>query len=155
MVKDGMLELYVGGDTFNKAHFDADRFGYFNLVDEIQQLGYNQWSRVAFKVPRSMVMVDIKDDKDVMNMLSHLEFRISILHVYIVGGTQRQLLVSQPAMGDEKLSENLGFQEVEGSKRDNQNESETEVEGDNQEDGESEKEGEDESDRGSQKDGWG
>lgn len=100
MVQDGTLEIYIGGDEKTKSHFDADRFGFFDLIDEVKQLGYTKWSRVAFKVPRSMQMVDIKDDKDVMEMLSYLAWRISVLHVYVIGGEQ-QVSQGQGSIGGE------------------------------------------------------
>ncbi|KAG6428383.1 hypothetical protein SASPL_112634 [Salvia splendens] len=86
LVQDGSLEVYIGGDETQKSHFDAEKFGFFDLIDEIKQLGYAKWSRVAFKVPKSMKMLDIKDDKDAMGMLSYLQLRICVLHVYVVGG---------------------------------------------------------------------
>ncbi|KAG6388876.1 hypothetical protein SASPL_150312 [Salvia splendens] len=81
LVQDGSLEVYIGGVETQKSHFD-----FFDLIDEIKQLSYAKWSRVAFKVPKGMKMIDIKDDKDVMVMLSYLQLRICVLHVYVVGG---------------------------------------------------------------------
>lgn len=69
IVKDGGLELYVGGNITHKVDFDEDRFGYFDLIDEVKKLGYDQWSKLTYKIPTSMKMVDIRDDKDVMVML--------------------------------------------------------------------------------------
>lgn len=36
MVQDGTLEIYIGGDEKTKSHFDADRFGFFDLIDEVK-----------------------------------------------------------------------------------------------------------------------
>ena len=85
MVKDGAWQIYIGGNETFKSHFDADRFGYFDLVDEIKQLGYSKWSRLAFTVPNTIKKIDIKDDKDVLQMLSYLESGICVLHVYVDG----------------------------------------------------------------------
>lgn len=102
------MELYVGGDITPKVDFDEDRFGYFDLIDEVKKLGYDQWSKLTYKIPRSMKMVDIRDDKDVMVMLSHLELRTRILNVYIIDGTQSgvgKLGVEDPRVRDQGVGE--------------------------------------------------
>ncbi|KAL1545789.1 hypothetical protein AAHA92_22473 [Salvia divinorum] len=88
LVKSDGWELYIGGDTFLKHDFDVDRFGYFDLVEAINILGYKKWSRITFKLPMKITMIDIRDDKDVMEMLSQLGWKTRVLNVYIVGETQ-------------------------------------------------------------------
>ncbi|KAG6408068.1 hypothetical protein SASPL_131070 [Salvia splendens] len=117
MVNDGGMQIYIGGDETFKSHFDADRFGYFDLIDEIKQLGYAEWSRVAFTVPKSMKKIDIKDDNDVMLMLSYLDLGICVLDVYVVGGELGEAHVAD-SVGGEHADDGVNethFEEVEGS----------------------------------------
>ena len=115
MVHDGTLLLYIGGEETFKFHFDADRFGYFDLIDEIKQLGYSTWSRLAYTVPNTVKKMDIKDDKDVMLMLSYLESGICVLHVYVVDGEfgEAQIDEIEGIVGG-KHAESEGVDEVEG-----------------------------------------
>ncbi|KAG6392724.1 hypothetical protein SASPL_146948 [Salvia splendens] len=117
MVNDGGMQIYIGGDETFKSHFDADRFGYFDLIDEIKQLGYAEWSRVAFTVPKSIKKIDIKDDNDVMLMLSYLDLGICVLDVYVVGGELGEAHVAD-SVGGEHADDGVNethFEEVEGS----------------------------------------
>ncbi|KAG6394707.1 hypothetical protein SASPL_145297 [Salvia splendens] len=117
MVNDGGMQIYIGGDETFKSHFDADRFGYFDLIDEIKQLGYAEWSRVAFTVPKSMKKIDIKDDNNVMLMLSYLDLGICVLDVYVVGGELGEAHVAD-SVGGEHADDGVNethFEEVEGS----------------------------------------
>ncbi|KAG6400252.1 hypothetical protein SASPL_137077 [Salvia splendens] len=45
---------------------DPDRFGYFNLIEELNKIGIETWSRLTFVNPMTATHVDIKSDKEVM-----------------------------------------------------------------------------------------
>ncbi|KAG6387258.1 hypothetical protein SASPL_152445 [Salvia splendens] len=121
MVKDGALEVYIGRDETYKSHFDADKFDYFDLIDEIKQLVYGKWSRVAFMVPKTVKKIDIKDDKYVMLMLSYLELGICVLHVYVVGGElgEAQVEEVEGSVGGKHADEGVNESEDESEGEDN------------------------------------
>lgn len=68
----GGSRFYLGGVFVGKHGFDPDMFGYFDLKDEIEKLGYESWKCIAYKVPGTLLFINIRDDKDVMQMIKHL-----------------------------------------------------------------------------------
>lgn len=68
----GGARFYSGGKYERKEGFDADKFGYFDVLDEVKKLGYVKWNCIAYKIPKSFAFMDLKQDKDVMQMLRHL-----------------------------------------------------------------------------------
>ncbi|XP_057809117.1 uncharacterized protein LOC131023590 [Salvia miltiorrhiza] len=82
----GNHQLYVGGKTLLRDGLDADRFGYFDLEEEVQKLGYGVWAAMMFRTPLTEDYSIIRDDSDVMRMLSHLSPNQRTLSVYVDHG---------------------------------------------------------------------
>ncbi|XP_057779569.1 uncharacterized protein LOC130998153 [Salvia miltiorrhiza] len=82
----GASRLYSGGDVLGKFGLDKDRFGYFDLEEEIKQLGYTSWRCLAFKVPRTLVFMDLCDDKQVMQMIQCCTSTITCVSIYVDDG---------------------------------------------------------------------
>ncbi|KAL6515495.1 hypothetical protein OROHE_018529 [Orobanche hederae] len=85
----GAARLYSGGIFEHKYGFDSDKFGYFDLKDEVEKLGYESWKCVAYKVPKTLVFKDLRNDKDIMQMLKHLSRRCSSISVYVDDGKKK------------------------------------------------------------------
>ncbi|XP_057793597.1 uncharacterized protein LOC131010184 [Salvia miltiorrhiza] len=86
MVYVAQQNCTLGGNFVGRFDFDQDRFGFLDLEEEIQKLGYVSWKRLVYKVPRLEVFKSLKDDKDVMQMLSHVSNGNEVLHIYVDGG---------------------------------------------------------------------
>lgn len=82
--KIGRVEYYIGGTVVPRFDLDGDKFGYFDLEDEVQKLGYMSWNRIKFKVPNMMVYKDIHSDKEVMEMLGYLCKTTRVLDLFVV-----------------------------------------------------------------------
>ncbi|XP_057811481.1 uncharacterized protein LOC131025706 [Salvia miltiorrhiza] len=82
----GASRLYSGGEVLGKFGLDKDRFGYFDLEEEIKQLGYTSWRCLAFKVPRTLVFMDLCDDKQVMQMIQCCTSTITCVSIYVDDG---------------------------------------------------------------------
>lgn len=61
-----------------KHDLDSDRFGYLDLEDEVEKLGFVSWSCLVYKVPQTMSYKILRDDKDVIQMLSHLSMKMQM-----------------------------------------------------------------------------
>lgn len=44
------FEKYIGRETSDINGLDPDRFGYFDLVDELNKLGFDSWSKLSYKI---------------------------------------------------------------------------------------------------------
>ncbi|XP_041997475.1 uncharacterized protein LOC121747495 [Salvia splendens] len=69
-IPNGKFQKYIGGGRTKASGLDPDRFGYFDLIEELNKIGIETWSRLTFVNPVTATHVDIKSDKEVMEMLS-------------------------------------------------------------------------------------
>ncbi|KAL6558815.1 hypothetical protein OROMI_019165 [Orobanche minor] len=79
------LDRYIGGVTSSKWGLDPGKFGYFDLVDECEKLGYVSWDSLWFKNELTQEYKIVVDDNGVMDMLAS-GLTSGIIHVYIEGG---------------------------------------------------------------------
>ncbi|KAH6797713.1 hypothetical protein C2S52_022267 [Perilla frutescens var. hirtella] len=70
----------------SKHGLDSDRFGYLDLEDEVEKLGFVSWGSLSYKVPQTMIYKVLRDDKDVMQMLSYISQKCRVLSVYVDNG---------------------------------------------------------------------
>lgn len=78
--------FYIGGCLVPRLDLEVDRFGYLDLEDEIEKLGYSSWKSISYKLPDTFKYVVLKDDRDVMQMLSLLGENSRILHIFVDSG---------------------------------------------------------------------
>ncbi|XP_057790453.1 uncharacterized protein LOC131007556 [Salvia miltiorrhiza] len=78
--------LYSGGELTSRYGLDRDRFGYLDLEEEVQKLGYVSWKCLAYKVPRTLVYMELSEDKHVMQMLKHISRSCRSISVYVDDG---------------------------------------------------------------------
>ncbi|KAH6783410.1 hypothetical protein C2S52_008369 [Perilla frutescens var. hirtella] len=79
-------KIYSGGELTTRHFFDKDKFGYLDLEDEVEKLGYTSWSSLSFKVPKSNVYKVLHDDKDVLDMLIFLSNKCNFIAIYVDNG---------------------------------------------------------------------
>ncbi|KAH6776212.1 hypothetical protein C2S52_013773 [Perilla frutescens var. hirtella] len=63
-----------------KHGLDKDKFGYLDIEDEVEKLGFVSWDSLAYKVLQTMVFKVLHDDK------SHLSKKCRVLSVYVDNG---------------------------------------------------------------------
>lgn len=83
---DGHL-LYQGGNLKPQHGLDVDRVGYLDLVDQVEKMGYTL-KKMCYRVPwiPMFAMREIKDDKEVMEMVQHvMKKKQKVIEVYIEG----------------------------------------------------------------------
>lgn len=73
----------MGGFLVPRLDLDEDRFGYLDVVDEIEKLGYVSWKSISYKPTNSNNFVELKNDVDVMDMLSHLGDRCRFVELFV------------------------------------------------------------------------
>lgn len=73
------------GKIEGKHNFDSDMFDYFDLEGVIQNLGYESWKCIAYRVPNTPFYKDINDDKDVSRMIAHLSAKCNVIGIYVDG----------------------------------------------------------------------
>ncbi|KAG6386137.1 hypothetical protein SASPL_155028 [Salvia splendens] len=71
-----MIDKVIGGSFVGRYGFDPDKFGYFDIEEEVKKLGIMSWSKMCYKIPDRNLYVIIKSDKEVMQMLAYLSHRI-------------------------------------------------------------------------------
>lgn len=91
-VDGGGTMFYIGGTVIGKHNYDADVFGYFDLRDEIKDLGYESWKYLAYKVPgHADVFKEIYDDKETTEMITlTLSQPVKICNVYVDSGKKKE-----------------------------------------------------------------
>ncbi|XP_057775377.1 uncharacterized protein LOC130994346 [Salvia miltiorrhiza] len=76
---------YIGGVFDTKIGLDPDRFGYFDLLDYVKELGYVSWAGLYYRIPRTQTHKVIVNDQSVMEMLSLVD-RHAVVTVCVDGG---------------------------------------------------------------------
>ncbi|GER42587.1 hypothetical protein STAS_19382, partial [Striga asiatica] len=86
-IKVGDSTEYFGGDFKTVYDLDIDRFGYFDLVEEVEKLGVKEFDKIMYQVPKKLGyagMKEIVDNSGVMEMINiGTKFR-TIIEVYVV-----------------------------------------------------------------------
>ncbi|GER46316.1 myb domain protein 4r1 [Striga asiatica] len=82
---------YLGG-SFKRVHgLDVDRFGFFDLKEEVEKLGVGKFERIVYRVPDvtgKQIFKDVVDDSVVMEMIRDSTQKRSLVEVYVVGENQ-------------------------------------------------------------------
>ncbi|GER25520.1 bacteriophage SPP1 adsorption protein YueB [Striga asiatica] len=81
---------YFGGDDSFKYELDIDRFGYFDLEEEVKNLGYSEWASLYYKIPGTFEFKIIHNDKEVMEMIAVLQTLNHYVHIYVEGGKKNE-----------------------------------------------------------------
>ncbi|GER29581.1 DEAD/DEAH box RNA helicase family protein [Striga asiatica] len=89
-VNCGPVVEYICGSLKSIYGLDADRFGYFDLQEEIKKLGVNKYEKIVYRIPNAGVgadsLRDVIDDKGVMEIISCGKNNKTIVQIYVVGG---------------------------------------------------------------------
>ncbi|GER25652.1 replicase polyprotein 1a, partial [Striga asiatica] len=93
LVKVGNDYEYYGPSRYG---FDKDRFGYFDLLEEVQKLGYTKGEKLYYRVYNSRKYVHMHNDEGVMEMLSRMEPGKHYVQVYVDSGSTNE------SRGDDK-----------------------------------------------------
>ncbi|GER44679.1 cytochrome P450 [Striga asiatica] len=87
-IKCGTSVEYLGG-KFKTVHgLDVDRFGYFDLKEEVEKMGVEKFEKLVYRIPKingADRFKDVVDDTVVMEMISHATKGRTLLEVYVVG----------------------------------------------------------------------
>jgi len=65
--------IYNGGKVTEFLDVDIDKMSYFELKDYIRELGYSTTCTFSIKAPNSGILVDVDNDKDILDMMCSLE----------------------------------------------------------------------------------
>ncbi|GER29300.1 glycine--tRNA ligase beta subunit [Striga asiatica] len=76
-------EAYYGDCVATVTGLDADRLGYFDIEDEIEKLGYENWGRICYKHRRTREFKDITDDAGVMDCLGQMQGNKRYVEIYV------------------------------------------------------------------------
>ncbi|GER52243.1 ubiquitin-specific protease 11, partial [Striga asiatica] len=95
-VKVGNDFEYYGEEVTSRYGFDKDRFGYFDLLEEVQKLGYTKGEKLYFRANNSRKYVHMHNDEDVMEMLSMMEPGKHYVQIYVDSGSTNE------SKGDDK-----------------------------------------------------
>lgn len=74
---------YHGGRVTSKHSLDPDRFGYLDLEEEVEKLGYISWDSLRFKDPTTETYKVIKDDVEVLELTSQVFKGCKHISVYV------------------------------------------------------------------------
>ncbi|GER43318.1 CTC-interacting domain 10 [Striga asiatica] len=89
-VNCGPVVEYICGSLKSIYGLNADRFGYFDLEEEIKKLGVNKYEKIVYRIPDAGVgadsLRDVTDDKGVMEIISCGKNKKTIVQIYVVGG---------------------------------------------------------------------
>ncbi|KAG5612229.1 hypothetical protein H5410_023510 [Solanum commersonii] len=61
--------IYNGGKVTEFLDVDIDKISYFELKDYIRELGYSTTCTFSIKAPNSGILVDVDNDKDILDMM--------------------------------------------------------------------------------------
>ncbi|GER48537.1 spindle pole body component 110, partial [Striga asiatica] len=89
-------QLYYGEEVTSRYGFDKDRFGYFDLLEEVQKLGYTKGEKLYFRAYNSRKYVHMHNDEGVMEMLSMMEPGKHYVQIYVDSGSTNK------SKGDDK-----------------------------------------------------
>lgn len=78
-------KVYIGGNL-PRLDLDVDRFGYLDLEEEIEKLGYVSWKSISYKLTSSSNYVELKTNEDVLDMILHLGERHRVLEIFVDDG---------------------------------------------------------------------
>lgn len=78
--------MYCGGEIASRHGFDKDRFGFFDLKDEVEKLGYSSWTSLSYKMDN--VFKVFHNDKYVLDMLTSLSNSSTFVYVYVGNGKE-------------------------------------------------------------------
>ncbi|XP_057791356.1 uncharacterized protein LOC131008500 [Salvia miltiorrhiza] len=79
------FDAYGGGKKVGFHDLDVDKFGFFDLKDLVESLGYSGWAKLVHVKPKSYVFRVIKTDKEVMDMLGFLTDVNRVVSVFVEG----------------------------------------------------------------------
>ena len=68
--------------------FDADRFGYFDIVEEVEKNLEYKHDRICYKIPNMSMnegLTDIKSDVEVMEILKYIDKKDRMLNIFVQG----------------------------------------------------------------------
>ncbi|KAK6796200.1 hypothetical protein RDI58_003901 [Solanum bulbocastanum] len=65
--------IYNGGKVIEFLDVDVDKMSYFELKDYIRELGYSITCTFSIKAPNNSILVDVDNDKDILDMMCSLE----------------------------------------------------------------------------------
>ncbi|KAH0765422.1 hypothetical protein KY285_001293 [Solanum tuberosum] len=94
----GVLDLSTGEPIYNGEKItefldvDVDKMSYFELRDYIRELGYSTTCTFSVKAPNSGILIDVDNDKDILDMMCSLE-DVDVVEVFV------KHLVDEPIMG--------------------------------------------------------
>ena len=79
--------VYIGGTILRKSGFDADRVGFLELVDDVEKLGYSEVKLfyIVLGLSLNVGLREIKDDREVMEMVKVLNVENALVEVYVQG----------------------------------------------------------------------
>ncbi|KAL6514260.1 hypothetical protein OROHE_019247 [Orobanche hederae] len=87
MVEDSGKLVYCGCDMTPNHGLDIDRFGYFDLIEEVNLLGYTTWDGLFYKTAKEKTEIkQISDDVSAMDMIKHSNHGQYPVHVYVDNG---------------------------------------------------------------------
>lgn len=107
-VKVGDKGVYNGGEISRFGNLDPDRFGYLDLVELVDKLGYVSWDSMYFMDKKTEEFKEIKDDKEVLEMISEVN---SYVNVYVDGAKDN---VEGKCIDSEQGTEGVETSETEG-----------------------------------------
>ncbi|GER37211.1 RING/FYVE/PHD zinc finger superfamily protein, partial [Striga asiatica] len=96
LVKLGNDYEYYGEEVTERYGFDKDRFGYFDLLEEVQKLGYTKGEKLYYRAYNSRKYIHMHNDEGVMEMLSKMEPGRHYVQVYVDFGSTNE------SRGDDK-----------------------------------------------------
>ncbi|XP_057803580.1 uncharacterized protein LOC131018908 [Salvia miltiorrhiza] len=80
------FNAYAGGKKIGFHDLGVDKFGFFDLKDLVESLGYSGWAKLVYVEPKSYIYRVIKTDKEVMDMLGFLTDVNKVVSVFVEGG---------------------------------------------------------------------
>ncbi|GER37346.1 ubiquitin-specific protease 11 [Striga asiatica] len=119
-VKVGNDFEYYGEEVTSRYGFDKDRIGYFDLLEEVQKLGYTKGEKLYFRANNSRKYVHMHNDEGVMEMLSMMEPGKHYVQIYVDSGSTNE------SKGDDKQK---GIADVQQAADDNVCEDSTDEDG--------------------------
>ncbi|GER51820.1 hypothetical protein STAS_29239 [Striga asiatica] len=82
---------YFGGNFKSVYGLDTDRFGYFDLVEEVEKLGVKGFDKIMYQDPEKLGyagMKEIVDDNGVMEMINTGHKLRSVMQIYVAASNK-------------------------------------------------------------------